>query len=149
MATTPLPPEYSQFLRSLDENRVRYLLVGAHAVGYHGYTRSTGDLDVWVEATAENAERLVQALNEFGFDMPDLTPGLFLEPDAIIQFGFPPLRIDLLTNIAGVTFGEAYASRVIDTIDGVTISVIDLESLKASKRAAGRHKDLADLEHLP
>jgi hypothetical protein len=148
--TTTLPSDFKEFLRLLEETDVKYLIVGGYAVGYHGYPRSTGDMDVWVESTEENAERLVETLREFGFDVPELGPDLFLDPDRVIRMGQPPLRIELLTSLTGVEFVECYSSHVVEeTDDGTPIHFIGLEKLKENKRASGRHKDLNDLEHLP
>jgi hypothetical protein len=148
--TTTLPSDFKEFLRLLDETGVKYLIVGGYAVGYHGYPRSTGDMDVWVDSTEENAKRVVETLKEFGFDVPRLVPDLFLDPDRVIRMGHPPLRIEILTSVAGVSFGECYSSRAVDEMDdGTPIHFIGLEKLKENKRASGRHKDLDDLENLP
>lgn len=149
MTTIRLPDDFKEFLRLLDDHDVRYLIVGGYAVGFHGYPRSTGDMDVWVETTPENADRLVDVLKEFGFDVPDLEPGLFLESDRVIRMGHPPLRIELLTSVSGVSFSKSFRTRVQDTIEGVPVCFIGLEKLKENKQASGRHKDLDDLEHLP
>jgi predicted nucleotidyltransferase len=148
--TTTLPSDFKEFLRLLSEKNVKYLIVGGYAVGYHGYPRSTGDMDVWVDSTEENADRLVQALKAFGFDVPKLEPGLFLDPDRVIRMGHPPLRIEILTSVTGVSFGECYSTRATEEMkDGTPIHFIGLEKLKENKRASGRHKDLDDLENLP
>lgn len=144
-----LPHDFREFLRLLNANGVEYLLIGGYAVGYYGYPRATHDLDVWIARHPENAGRMVAVLRQFGFDTPDLSPGLFLQDGSIVRLGVPPMRIEVLTTISGVGFDECYAGRVIDTIDGVEVSVISLEQLKVNKRASGRYKDLDDLEHLP
>jgi hypothetical protein len=136
-------------LRLLNAHRVEYLLIGGYAVGYHGYPRATADLDIWVGVHPANADRLVAVLKEFGFDLPDLAPELFLRPWQIIRLGVPPVRIEIATTISGVDFGECYAERVEGILDDVAVNVIGLEHLKRNKKAAGRHQDLADLEHLP
>lgn len=136
-------------MQSLSAHGARYLLIGGHAVIYHGYVRSTADMDVWVGPGEENARKVAAALREFGLDIPDVTPELFADPDTVVQFGLPPFRIDLLTDLAGLTFEECYAARVVDMLDGVEVSILSLPHLKANKRAAGRHKDLADLDNLP
>jgi predicted nucleotidyltransferase len=148
--TTTLPSDFKEFLRLLDEKDVKYVIVGGYAVGYHGYPRSTGDMDVWVESTEENAKRVVKTLKEFGFDVPGLSPDLFLDPDRVIRMGHPPLRIEILTSVTGVSFGECYSTRATEEMkDGTPIHFIGLEKLKENKRASGRHKDLDDLENLP
>jgi len=127
---------------------VRYLVVGGYAVALHGYPRYTKDMDVWVEMTTENASRVIEALNQFGFGSLDLKAADFMIPDQIIQLGYPPRRIDILTTLPGVEFSDCYASRVTTDMDGVSVNFIDLENLKKNKKATGRHQDLADLEAL-
>lgn len=144
-----LPLDFKEFLRLLNEKGVRYLLIGGYAVGYHGYPRATNDLDVWIAIHPENAERMVSVLREFGFDHPELSPNLFLQENKITRMGFPPMRLEITTGISGVDFEESYASRVVDKLDGMEVNIIDLPHLKTNKKAAGRLKDLADLENLP
>lgn len=132
----------------LNSHQVEYLLIGGYAVGYHGYPRATADMDLWVAIHQENAEKLVAVLKEFGFDVPELSTDLFLKENQIVRMGVPPMRIELLTTISGVSFEECYSERIIDVIDGVEVSIINLKHLKLNKRASGRHKDLDDLEHL-
>jgi len=144
-----LPPDFKEFLRSLSEHDVRYLLIGGYAVGYHGYPRATQDLDVWIAVSRSNAERVTKALRAFGFDSPKLQDGLFMQEKSIVRMGMPPMRIEIITSISGVDFEECFASKVLDKLDGVEVSVIDLEHLKINKKASGRYKDLDDLEHLP
>ncbi len=133
----------------LNAHKVEYLLIGGYAVGYHGYPRATADMDIWVAVHPANADRIVAVLKEFGFDLPDLSPELFLREWQIIRLGVPPVRIEIATTISGVNFGECYGQRVEGTLDGVAVNVIDLDHLKRNKKASGRHQDLADLEHLP
>ena len=149
MATPLLPPDFKEFLKLLNKNSVEYLLIGGYAVGYYGYVRATADMDVWIATNVENATRAVSALREFGFDLPESTAELFLKPDNVARMGVPPFRIEMLTSISGVAFAEAYAERITDTIDGIAVSIISLHHLKINKKASGRLKDLADLEHLP
>ncbi len=144
-----LPPDFKEFLRLLNEKGVKYLLIGGYAVGYHGYPRATNDMDIWVAVDPDNAKQVTVVLREFGFDLPELTPDLFLQRDKIIRMGNPPLRIEITTGVSGVGFEECYRSRVVDTFDELEISIIDLPHLKINKKAAGRMKDLADLENLP
>jgi hypothetical protein len=144
-----LPKDFKEFLNLLRVNGVEYLLIGAYAVGYHGYPRATKDLDVWIASTSENATRIVSALKEFGFGTPELTTELLLRPDNIVRMGEAPLRIEILNWASGVDFDECYRERIIDTLDGVEVSLIGLNHLKTNKRASGRLKDLADLEELP
>jgi predicted nucleotidyltransferase len=143
-----LPSDFKEFLKLLNAKKVKYLVIGGYAVGYHGYPRATNDLDVFVAVETINAEKLVAVLREFGFDTPDLSPDLFLQ-DKIMRMGVAPIRIEVMTNISGVGFNECYRSRVVAVIDGVRINLISLPKLKQNKKASGRHKDLDDLEHLP
>jgi len=145
---TELPNDFKEFLRLLRSHGVRYLLVGGYAVIYYGYGRTTSDLDIWVALEPENADRIVDVLREFGFGTPELSRDLFLT-HKIVRMGNIPVRIEILTALSGVSFDDCYARRVEATIDGVDVSLIDLENLKKNKRASGRHKDLADLEQLP
>ncbi|MBI3945984.1 MAG: hypothetical protein HY321_08700 [Armatimonadetes bacterium] len=145
MATTHLPPDFREFLRLLKVHQVEYLLIGGYAVGYYG----CADMDVWVAVAPGNAHRIVGALKEFGFDVPELSAELFLHEDRIIRMGLPPIRIEILTTISGVSFDECCAGRVVDTLDGVEVDLISLRHLKMNKQASGRHKDLNDLEYLP
>ena len=144
-----LPPDFKEFLKLLKEHDVRYLLIGGYAVGYHGYPRATEDLDIWVAIHAENAQKLVSVLRDFGFDDPDLKPELFLQKPKIVRMGFPPMRLEITTSISGVDSDECYVERIIDELDGVEVKVIDLKNLKKNKKASGRTKDIADLEQLP
>ena len=149
MATTRLPKDFKEFLLLLNEKKVEYMVIGGYAVGYHGYPRSTGDLDVWVGMSPVNAARVVMALREFGFDIPKLSPDLFLEEDRIVRMGVVPFRIEVVTTISGVHFEECYAARDVGLLDDVEASFISLHHLKINKEASGRLKDLTDLENLP
>jgi hypothetical protein len=144
-----LPLDFKEFLKLLNEKDVRYLLIGGYAVGYHGYPRATNDMDIWIALHPDNAERLVTVLREFGFNLPELKPELFMKENAIIRMGVPPMRLEISTGISGVEFDECYASRIVDVLDGMQVNIIDLHHLKINKKAAGRLKDLADLENLP
>lgn len=133
----------------LNAHRVEYLLIGGHAVGYHGYPRATADMDVWIAVRPDNAQKMVRVLQEFGFGSPELTPKLFLKEGQIIRLGVPPLRIEIATAISGVAFDECYVEKVVDLLDGVEVNLISLRHLRINKRASGRHKDLEDIENLP
>ncbi len=124
-------------------------MIGGHAVAFHGYPRATADLDVWVAVNPANASLLVAALKDFGFDVPELTPQLFLHEDRIIRMGVAPNRIEIQTGIDGVKFSECYPRRVTAELGGLPVHFISLSDLKANKAASGRNKDLADLENLP
>ena len=148
MATVHLPPDFKEFLQLLDSHQVEYLLIGGYAVGYYGYPRATADMDIWIALKPENAEKLVIVLREFGFGIEELTPDLFLKEEQIIRMGLPPVRIEILTTISGVSFEECYVARQVDVLDGVEVSLISLDHLKVNKKASGRYKDLNDLENL-
>ena len=143
-----LNQDFKEFIQSLNDNEVRYLVVGGYAVALHGNPRYTKDMDVWIEMSQENAANMVNALEQFGFGSLGLKAEDFLTPDQIIQLGYAPDRIDILTTLAGVTFEDCYASRVQTAIDEVNVNFIDLENLKKNKQATGRLQDLADLEKL-
>ena len=143
-----LNQDFKEFFQFLNESKVQYLIVGGYAVAFHGQPRYTKDIDVWVEISQENAARIVEAIALFGLSSPDLQPPDFLAPDRIIQIGYEPSRIDLLTTIPGVDFAECYPVRVTAEVDGVKVDFIDLNNLKKNKRASGRHQDLADIEKL-
>ncbi|MBJ7899091.1 MAG: hypothetical protein GC158_03995 [Cyanobacteria bacterium RI_101] len=149
MATIRLPQDFRDFLRLLNFHKVKYLLVGGFAVGYHGYPRATGDMDIWIAVTSENADKMVIVLQEFGFNIPQLSPDLFLKRKQAIRMGIPPIRIEILTEISGVDFEECYNNRVIDIVDEIEVNIISCKHLKINKKASGRPKDLYDLEYLP
>ena len=149
MATIRLPNDFKDFLRLLNSRRVEYLLIGGYAVGYYGYPRATADMDVWIAVHPGNAARMVEVMREFGFDVKGLSEELFLQANNVVRLGVPPLRIEVLTTIAGVDFDECYRERKTDVLDDVEVHLISLKHLKANKKAAGRLKDLSDLEHLP
>jgi hypothetical protein len=143
-----LNPDFKDFIQSLNTNQVRYLIIGGYAVAIHGYPRYTKDIDIWIAMTNDNAIAIMQALTDFGFGSLDLTPQDFLTPRQVIQLGYPPSRIDLITTPDGVDFDTCYANRVDLDLDGMTVPFIDLENLKINKRASGRLQDLADIENL-
>ena len=117
-------------------------------MAFHGHPRYTRDLDLWIWINEINAVNLIKSLKEFGFQSLDLKPEDFLKPGYIIQLGYPPNRIDLITEVQGVDFDICFESRIETEIEGVMISFIDLENLKKNKKAVGRHQDLADIENL-
>lgn len=143
-----LSKDFKEFIELLNENEVRYLVVGGYAVAFHGYPRYTKDLDVWIELSRENAKKIVLALERFGFGSLDLKADDFLESDQVIQLGYPPNRIDILTALKGIEFDECYQARVEVEIQGLSVAFVDLESLKKNKKATGRPQDLADAQNL-
>lgn len=143
-----LSKDFREFIELLNVNNVKYLIVGGYAVGFHGYPRYTKDLDIWVLISEENSERIVNALDHFGFKNAGLQKKDFLNPEEFIQLGYPPNRIDIIMSCDGVEFNSCYNSRVELLLDGVQLNFIDLENLKANKRASGRPQDIADLDNL-
>lgn len=126
---------------------VDFLIVGGYAVSFHGYPRATGDLDVFVNRTEENAQRLVDVFHEFGFT-DNITADLFADPGTIVRIGIPPIRLEVFTEISGVTFEQCDRNRVETSIDGISVHFIGLEELIQNKRASGPAKDLVDVAEL-
>ena len=145
---THLPPDFKELLQLLNLKKIEYLVVGGYAVALYGYPRATGDIDIWIALSKNNAQKVVEALKEFGFDVPELKEKLFLEKEKNIRMGNPPLRIEILTSIDGVEFSECYKNRNIVKIDDIPVNFISLPDLKKNKKASGRYQDLADLENL-
>jgi predicted nucleotidyltransferase len=143
-----LNEDYKDMLRSLNDERVKYLLVGAYALAVHGFPRATKDIDFFVEASPDNAESLLRALTQFGAPVANLSSADFAVEGIVYQIGSGPRRIDILTRIDGVTFTSAYERRVTVQLEGLDVSVISREDLMANKSASGRAQDLADLERL-
>lgn len=143
-----LPKDFKEFLQLLNSKGIEYLVVGGYAVALYGYPRATGDMDIWVAIGEKNAEKVAEALKEFGFDVPELGKELFLEKNKNIRMGTPPLRIEILTGIDGVEFSTCYKNKQTVKLDDVEVNFISLSDLKANKKASGRHRDIDDLEHL-
>lgn len=148
MGATLLPQDFKDFLKLLNDNQVEYLLVGGYAVAYHGFPRTTLDMDIWIANTTENAEKMIRVMRAFGFT-GEISPQLFRTDDGVVRMGVPPMKIEVMTSASGVTFGECFKRLIVATIDGVRVNVISLGDLRLNKAAAGRYKDLDDLEHLP
>lgn len=149
MAKRLLTPEFSEFLACLNRAEVEYLLVGGYAVNHYGYHRFTEDIDFWIAVSEQNFARLLNALRQFfGGDLPGLDLD-FLRSHETLFLGRVPTKIEVLQNVSGLIFSEAYPNRVEVTIDGTPVKLISLADLRANKRASGRYKDLADLENLP
>lgn len=140
--------DFREFIESLNANRVEYVIVGGYALAFYGVPRYTGDIDFLVRVSAENAIRLEQALKTFGFGSVGVGANDFLQPNQVVQLGFPPFRIDIVTSISGVEFEEIWNRRVAADVDGVPVHFIDRDSFIKNKRATGRKKDQADLEAL-
>jgi len=118
-------------------------------VGYHGYPRATGDMDIWIAINESNARKAAKVLLDFGIPSKAVSTELFTERDKVIRMGVPPVRIEVITGASGVDFADCYPRREVVDIDGISVNFISIEDLKKNKRASGRHKDLEDLEHLP
>ncbi len=140
--------DFIDLLRELSGAEARFLVVGAYAVSFHSEPRATGDLDIWVEATADNAPRVYAALRRFGAPLQDLSIEDLTSPNVVFQIGVPPRRIDILTSITGVAFEDGWRGRVQATVEGVHFAILGREALITNKRALGRPKDLADVEAL-
>lgn len=140
--------DFVEMLSALNAADAEYLVVGAHALAAHGLPRATGDLDLWVRATPENAGRVLAALRTFGAPLFGLTVDDLTRPETVFQIGVVPVRIDLLTSISGVGFDEAWVGRIEAAIEGVPFGVIGRAELLRNKRATGRPKDLLDADAL-
>lgn len=140
--------DFVDLLRAFSAHEVRYLVVGAYALGVHGRPRATGDLDVWIEATPDNAARVMAALAEFGAPLSDVTATEFSRPGVVFQLGLPPRRIDVLTALTGLSFAEAWPHRVRSAFGPISVDFIGRDAFIANKRATGRAKDLGDVESL-
>ncbi len=138
--------DFRDLLALLNKYKVEYLIVGAYALGFHGAPRYTGDLDVLVRPDPINASSIMQALIEFGFGSVGLTAADFEEEGKVVQLGFPPVRVDILTSITGVSWEQAESGRVKGQFGDVTVHYIGRDEFIANKRALGRKKDLADIE---
>lgn len=143
-----IQPDFRDLLALFNALEVEYVIVGAYALAFHGAPRYTGDLDVYVRPRPDNARKLIEALARFGFGGLDLTPADFQSPDRIVQLGVPPVRVDLITSITGVTWEEAVAHRVAGRYGETPVHYLGRDQLIANKRATGRKKDLADIESL-
>lgn len=140
--------DFAEMLSALFATGAEFLVVGAHALAAHGTPRATGDIDIWVRPTPENADRVLSALKAFGAPLFDLTREDLSRPGIVFQLGLPPFRIDILTGISGVTFEEAWPDRLVSQVETMQVSFIGRAALIKNKRAAGRPKDLVDVENL-
>ena len=143
-----LPKDLREFIESLNSKRVEYVIVGGYAQAYHGRPRFTGDIDVLVRPSQENAERIKAALSQFGFAQLGLTEQDFVSEGQVIQLGVAPNRIDILTSISGCGFEDVWETRVKTELAGVPVNMIAKDQYIKNKRATGRAQDLADLDAL-
>lgn len=149
MAKLELHPDFKDFLKLLNLHQVKYLLVGGYAVGYYGYPRATADMDIWIEISESNAEKIKNAFLDFQMSPEAISKELFLKKDTIIRMGIPPVRLEVITDASGVNFSDCYSRKQRIEVEGIPVNFISLQDLKINKKAVGRHKDLEDLEHLP
>ena len=143
-----LQKDLREFIESFNSRAVEYLVVGAHAVAFHGHPRFTGDLDFLVRPTRDNASRIMESLHAFGFSDLEVTVDDFLRPDLVLQLGRAPNRIDLLTSITGVSIDEAWNGRVAGELDGLPVFFLGRDALLRNKEATGRDQDIADARKL-
>ena len=144
-----IPQDFKDFLKLLNSRGVDYLLIGGYAVGYYGYPRATADMDVWVDVkNKDNLNRLISALNDFGITVDKKETELFAEKGQMVRIGFPPVRLEILSEIDGVEFKKCFENKNVIEIDGIMVTIISKEDLILNKIASGRHKDLDDVEKL-
>jgi hypothetical protein len=143
-----LDKDFNEFVELFVANDVRFLVVGGYALAAHGYPRATDDFDAWVWANSENAVKIVDCLAKFGFGSLNLSTDDFTTLDRVVQLGYPPYRIDIITSISGVEFDSAWANRLVVDVDGLNVPFIGRDDLLKNKRATGRPKDLLDVERL-
>ncbi len=143
-----LNQDFKEFVKLLIENKVEYLIVGGYAVGVHGYPRYTGDLDIWINNTTENAKRAQVCVKDFGFSSYKLSVADFTKPGNIIQLGYPPVRIDIINQVDGVTFDECFKNKKDVTADDLTLYFIGYDDLLKNKKKTSRPRDIDDIENL-
>lgn len=144
-----LSQDFKEFIKLLNAHKVEYLVVGGYAVAIHGFPRTTGDIDFWIKPSKENAERVVKSLIEFGFGSLDISIEDFTKQDSVVQLGFPPNRIDIMTSVSGINFDECWQNKKEVTFEGEKINFISLHYLRLNKKSTGRDKDNLDLKNLP
>ena len=143
-----LDKDFSEFVELFLEHNVRFLIVGGYALAAHGLPRATGDLDAWVWTDSNNAQNIVSALQSFGFSNLSITTEDFIKQDSIVQLGYPPFRIDILTSIDGVDFEQAWSNKFLVELNNREVPFISRDDLIANKKAAGRPQDIADVIRL-
>jgi Nucleotidyl transferase of unknown function (DUF2204) len=140
--------DFKDILLCLKNEEAEFIIVGAYALAAHGHPRATGDIDIWVRSSAENAQKVLRALSAFGAPISDLTEKDLTSPDMIVQFGVEPCRIDILTNIDGVEFDEAWKNKLRVIVDDVEVEILSRPDLLRNKLASGRDKDQSDIAWL-
>ncbi|HEY5327089.1 MAG TPA: nucleotidyltransferase [Mucilaginibacter sp.] len=143
-----LDKDFEDFVVLLNKHKVTYMVIGGYALAFHGKPRHTGDLDIWIDLSDDNGQKMISVINDFGMASLGLKKVDFLQKGGITQIGYPPLRIDILNEIDGVNFNEAYLNKLIIDVDGLPVSYIGLNDLIQNKQASGRKKDISDVSAL-
>ena len=140
--------DFRELLALLNAHKVEYVLVGGYALAFHGAPRYTGDMDIFIKPDRQNAQRILEALDDFGFGDQDLTTADFQKPNVVIQLGVAPVRVDIVTSLSGVSWDDVHSTRIEGKYGDVPVSYIGRDQFIANKRAVGRKRDIADLEAL-
>ena len=143
-----LPQDFKELLESLNRHKVRYLVVGGYAVGFHGWSRTTNDIDIVIAGDIANAEQMVAALREFGFGETGLSADLFMRPNSLVTLGVEPVAIDILNYLKGVDLGGAFDNAMVVQVEDIEVRVVSYQDLLANKRAVDRLQDKIDVEKL-
>ena len=143
-----LAQDFEDFVKLLNKHQVDYLVVGGYALAFHGKPRHTGDLDIWINSSESNAEKLVNVIQEFGLATLGLTMSDFMQEGYVTQIGYSPLRIDILNTIDGVKFENAYPNKLLVDVNGIEVRYIGLKEFIENKTASGRSQDIADLKEI-
>jgi predicted nucleotidyltransferase len=143
-----LSKDFTDFVVLLNKHKVNYMVIGGYALAFHGKPRHTGDLDIWIDLSDANAQKMIGVVNDFGMSSLGLEKADFLQKGGITQIGYPPLRIDILNEIDGVDFEEAYTNKLIIDIDGLPVNYIGLDDLIKNKQVSGRKQDISDVNAL-
>ena len=143
-----LAQDFEDFVKLLNKHQVDYMVVGGYALAFHGKPRHTGDLDIWINSSETNAEKLVIAIKEFGLESLGVTKSDFMQAGYFTQIGYPPLRIDILNNIDGVKFEDAFINKLLVDVNGIEVKYIGLKEFIDNKTASGRSQDIADLKEI-
>jgi hypothetical protein len=141
--------DFKEFIELLNKYKVEYLVVGGYAVAMYGYPRFTGDIDFWVKPSDENAKKIIKSLNEFGFGGYDISENDFKGQDSVVQLGYPPNRIDIITGVTGLNFEECFNIKKEVVLAEIPVNFISLYHLRLNKKATGRDQDITDLNNLP
>ena len=142
------PKDFKEFLQLLNSNEIEYLVIGGYAVGYHGYPRATGDMDIWIAINEKTALKMVEVLKIFGFDLPEIKKEVFLKEEKVIRMGVPPMRLEILTSIDGVRFDTCFKNRIVADLGDLKVNFISKSDLLINKRSSGRPQDLVDFDKL-